>query len=104
MLLHDNVPAHSATRVRQFLAQKIVAVLDHSAYFHDLSSADFLLFPLLKAVIKSSRFTDVNVIKDRVTAVLRSIPQKAFADCFRKLYKRCQTYAVADYDYFEGQH
>ena len=32
-------------------------------------------------------FVDVNAIKDHVTAVLRSIPQEAFADCFRKLYK-----------------
>ena len=27
MLLHDNAPAHSAIRMRQFLAQKTVAVL-----------------------------------------------------------------------------
>ena len=27
-----------------------------------------------------------------VTAVLRSIPQEAFADCFRNLYERCQTF------------
>ena len=28
MLLHDNAPAHSAIRMRQFLAQKMVPVLD----------------------------------------------------------------------------
>ena len=33
MLLHDNAPAHSVIRVRQFLAQKMVAVLDHPPYF-----------------------------------------------------------------------
>ena len=38
-----------------------------------------------------------------MTAVLRSIPQEAFADCFRKLYERCQTCVVADGDYFQGQ-
>ena len=32
MLLHDYVPAHSAVRVRQFLAQKIVAAFDHPPY------------------------------------------------------------------------
>ena len=51
MLLHDKVPAHSAIRVRQFLAQKMVAVLDHLSYSPDLATADFFLFPRLKADI-----------------------------------------------------
>jgi hypothetical protein len=33
-------------------------------------------------------------IQERVTAVLRSIPKKAFADSFQKLYER---------NFFEGQ-
>ena len=56
-----------------------------------------------KAAFKGARFADVNANKDPVTAVLRSIPQEAFVDCFRKLYERCQTCAVADGDYFEGK-
>ena len=87
MLLHDNAPAHSAIRVRQFLAQKMVAVLDHPPYSRDLAPADFFLFPCLKAAVKGARFADVNAIKDRVTDILRSIPQEVFADCFRKLYE-----------------
>ena len=63
---------------------------------------EFFLFPRLKAAIKGVCFAEENATKDRVTAVLRSIPQEAFADCFRKLYK-CQTYAVTDGGYFEGQ-
>ena len=66
MLLHDNAPA---IRVRQFLAQKIVAVLDHPPYSPDLAAGDFFLFPRLKAAIKGARFADVNAIKDHVTAV-----------------------------------
>ena len=77
MLLHDNAPLHSAIRVRQFLAQKMVAVLDHPPYVPDLSPADLFLFPLLKAAMKGARFANVNAIKNRVTAVLRSIPQEA---------------------------
>ena len=103
MLLQDNTPAHSAIRVRQFLAQKMVAVFDHPPYSPYLDPAEFFLFPRLVAVIKGARFADVNAIKYRVTAVLRSIPQEEFADCFRKLYESCQTCVVADDDYFEGQ-
>jgi hypothetical protein len=38
-----------------------------------------------------------------VTAVLRSIPNEAFADSFQKLYESCQLCVVKDGDYFEGQ-
>ena len=100
----DSAPAHSAIHVHQFLAQEMVAVLDHSPYSPDLTPADFFLFPRLKATIKVARFVDVNAIKDHVTAVMRSIPQEVFADCFRKLYERCQTCVVAESDYFEGQY
>jgi hypothetical protein len=42
-------------------------------------------------------------IQERVTAVLRSIPNEAFADSFQKLYELCQPCVVKDDDYFEGQ-
>jgi uncharacterized protein with PIN domain len=41
-------------------------------------------------------------IHERVTAVLRSIPNEAFADSFQTLYERCQPCVVKDDDYFEG--
>jgi hypothetical protein len=41
--------------------------------------------------------------QDRGTAVLRSIPNEAFADSFQKIYERCQQCVVKDDDYFEGQ-
>ena len=39
-LLHDNAPSHNATIVKQFLAQRKVAVLDHPLYSPDLALAD----------------------------------------------------------------
>ena len=81
----------------------MVAVLDHPRYPHDLAPSDFFLFHSLKAAITDARFADVNAIKGRVPASLRSNPQEAFADCFRKLYERCQTSVVAGCDYFEGK-
>ena len=103
MVLHDNASAHSTIRVRQFLTQKMVAVLDRPPYSPDLTPANFFLFPRLKAAIKGACFADVNIIKDRVTAVLRSVPRDAFTDSFWKLYELRQTCFVAEGDYFEGQ-
>ena len=71
--------------------------------FPNLTPANFFLFPHLKGAIKIACFADVNASKDRVTAILQSIPQEAFADCFQKLYQHCQKYAVAHGDYFEGR-
>jgi hypothetical protein len=53
--------------------------------------------------MKGSRFADLAAIQERVTAVLRSIPKKAFADSFQMLYERLQQCVVEDGDYFEGQ-
>jgi hypothetical protein len=44
------------------------------------------LFPRLKSITNGARFADVAAIQERVTAVLRSIPKKAFTDSFQKLY------------------
>jgi hypothetical protein len=53
--------------------------------------------------MKGAHFADVVAIQERMTAVLRSIPKEAFADCFQKLYEHCQQCVVKYGDYFEGQ-
>jgi hypothetical protein len=53
--------------------------------------------------MKGARFADVAAIQERVPAVLRSIPNEAFAESFQKLYERCQQCVVKYGDYFEGQ-
>jgi hypothetical protein len=52
--------------------------------------------------MKGASFADVAAIKERVTAVLRSIPKEAFADSFQKLYERCQQCVVKDDDYLKA--
>jgi hypothetical protein len=63
----------------------------------------FYLFPRLKSIMKGPRFADVAAIKERVTAVLRSIPKEAFADSFQKLYELCQQCVLRCGNYFEDQ-
>jgi hypothetical protein len=67
------------------------------------STVDFFLFPRLKRIMKSASFADVAAIQERVTAVLRSIPNEAFAGSFQKLYERYQQCVVKDGGYFECQ-
>jgi histone-lysine N-methyltransferase SETMAR len=44
-LHHDNVPAHSAFRIKEFLAKKNITVVEHAPYSPDLAPSDFFLFP-----------------------------------------------------------
>jgi hypothetical protein len=68
-----------------------------------ICTAGFFLFPHLKSIMKGPRFADVAAIQERAAAVLRSIPNEAFADSFQKLYERCQQCVMKDGDYFKGQ-
>ena len=49
---HDNAPAHSALRTREFLAKHSITVLPHLPYSPDLVPCDFFLFPMLKKPLK----------------------------------------------------
>ena len=45
LLHHDNAPAHNALSIRQFLAEKNIAVLEQPLYSPDLALCDFFSFP-----------------------------------------------------------
>jgi hypothetical protein len=79
------------------LAFKIIIIL------HNTLLATFikLLETVSKGLVRNRSRTAA--IKERVTAVLRSILKEAFADSFQKLYERCQQCVVKGGDYFEGQ-
>jgi hypothetical protein len=64
ILHNDNVPAHDAHAVREFLAKKSTMKLDHPSYSPDLAPYDFWLFPKLKTALKGNRFSDIVTCND----------------------------------------
>ena len=102
MLQHDNAPSHSSFLVRDFLAKHATTVLPQPPYSPDLAPADFFLFPKLKSTLKDRHFESVEAIKTNSLAHLRSIPKKAFQECFRTLKKRWQRCIQSRREYFEG--
>uniref|UniRef100_A0A3B4Z9Q2 Tc1-like transposase DDE domain-containing protein n=1 Tax=Stegastes partitus TaxID=144197 RepID=A0A3B4Z9Q2_9TELE len=80
LLHHDNTPAHNALSIRQFLAEKNIAVLEQPPYSPHLAPWDFFLFSKLKGVIKGTRFEDVDDIKMAVTTELRRILEESFQE------------------------
>ena len=81
LLQHDSAPAHNALSIRQFLAEKKIAVLEQPPYSPDLAPCDFFLFPKLKGIIKGIHFESVEAIKRAVTTELRGIPEESFQQC-----------------------
>jgi hypothetical protein len=58
LILHqDNVPAHNALAVKQFLADKCIPVLEHPSPHH------FDLFPKLKNALEGTHFQSVDEMK-----------------------------------------
>jgi hypothetical protein len=97
-LLHDNAPSHSTLAVKIFLAKHGVVEIIHSPYSPDLPPADFFLLPKVKTALKEKRFQDVE--DKNVTAELNAVPLEAFAECFQKLFERCNK-RIEEEDYFE---
>ena len=64
---HDNAPAHSALRTREFLAKHSITVLPHPPYSPDLAPCDFFLFLMLKRSLKGRRFETIPEIKANAT-------------------------------------
>jgi hypothetical protein len=102
-LLHDNIPAHKAASVCQFLAPKNVTTFYHSPYFPDLPPPDYFRFPKLKIKLKELLFAVVVKIQEAITNELKKIQTEEFSAAFQKLYnctKAC-IYEYADVAYFE---
>ncbi len=102
LLHHDNAPAHKALLTRARLVETGVRLLRQPPYLPDLALADFWLFPRLKQVLQGQRFTNVNQLKDHIGMVLRSIPQREFAEAFGEMCRHWQKCIDCGGDYFEG--
>jgi hypothetical protein len=73
ILHHDNAPERTALSVKQFLAEKQIAVLEHPLYSPDLAQCDFFLFHKVKSVLKGTRFASVSEVKKKMTELLRRL-------------------------------
>ena len=103
-LLHDNAPAHSAAKIRQFLTQKEVATLNHhppSQYSPDMSLPDYFLFPKVKLQLKVARFDTIEEIQKAVTDKLNKISAEGFSNAMKKLETRANLSITSNGPYFE---
>ncbi|CAH0407286.1 unnamed protein product [Chilo suppressalis] len=57
LLRHDNAPAHSAIKTKDFLDSTTVRVLGHPPCSPGLAPCDFFLFPKIKNLLKGIQFS-----------------------------------------------
>jgi len=102
-ILHqDNVPAHNALSVKQFLATKNITVLEHPAYLPDLAPWDFYLFPKIKSVLKGTHFVFVENVKAKTVEILNSLTEHDLQNCFEHWQHRMRLCVNSEGNYFEG--
>ena len=78
LLHYENAPTHYAMNIRQFMADRNIAVLEQPPYSFDLSPCNFLRFSKLKMIMKGIRFQGVEANTKAVTTELKGIPEKSF--------------------------
>jgi hypothetical protein len=64
--------------MREFLASKLITVLEHPPYSPDLAPRHFFLCPNIKKISKGRYFDDTDDIRSNTTAALKAIPQNQF--------------------------
>jgi len=103
-LLHDNVPAHKAASVCQFLTTNNVATLYHPAPPQTLSrfiSTRPFSVPQFENEVKRTHFVDVAEIREVITDELKKAQKEEFLAAFQKLYDHAKACIYASGAYFE---
>ena len=88
LLHHDNAPAHAALLTRRFLTDNNMTVVPHPPYSPDLAPSDFFLFPKLKMKLKRRRFQRLEEIQAESQAVLNTLRENDFQECFKNWQRR----------------
>ena len=85
----QNAPSHAALLTRRFLTDNNMTVVPHPPYYPDLALSDFFLFPKLKLKLKWRRFQTLEDIQTASQAVLNTLWEIDFQECFKNWQRRC---------------
>jgi len=102
LLHHDNAPAHAALLTQRFLTNNNMTVVPHPPYSPDLAPSDFSLFSKLKMKLKGRRFQTVEEIQAESQAILNTLRENDFQECFKNWQHRWDCCQASEGDYFEG--
>ena len=75
---HDNAPAHSVLRTRQFLTKHLITVLPHPTYSPDLALSDFFCSQNLRNSSKEEDLRRFRRLRKNATKKLKAITKEAY--------------------------
>ena len=101
-LIHGNAPAHKCVLVQDVLKEEKVVQLSHPSYSPDLSTCDFLLFPLLKKTLSGHRYESWSALGSAIYQCLQGIPKKAYFSAFTEWILRLEKCVSIKGEYLEG--
>jgi transposase len=90
LLLHDKARLHTAVSIQQFLAKQGIPELNHPPYSHDLSPAEFFLFPKMKSTLKGRIVEDTEDIKRNARKELLALDANELKKCFQQFHELTQ--------------
>jgi len=79
-----------------------MTVVPHPPNSPDLASSDFFLFSKLKMKLKGRIFQTLEEIQAESQAVLNTLRENDFQECFKNWQRRGDRCQASDADYFEG--
>jgi len=79
-----------------------MVVVPHPPYSPDFASSDIFLFPKLKMKFKGRRFQTLEEIRSDSQAVLNTLRENDFQECFKNWQPRWDRCEASEGDYFEG--
>jgi hypothetical protein len=79
-----------------------MTVVPHPPSSYDLTPSDFSLFPKLKMKLKGRRFQTLEEIQLESQAVLNTLRENDFQECFKKWQRHWDHCQASEGDYFEG--
>ncbi|CAH2011116.1 unnamed protein product [Acanthoscelides obtectus] len=83
IILHqDNASSHTAQKIRQYLTEENVELLDHPPYSPDLSSNDFFTVPKNKKRLRGQRFQSPEEADDAFKNAVLYLPANERNKCF----------------------
>ena len=77
-------------------------IIKQPSYSTDMAPADFFLFPKLKLPLRGTRFQSIEDIQENSRRELKSIPEKAFKECFDNWIICWYKCIISGGAYFEG--
>jgi hypothetical protein len=82
-ILHQDIaPAYNALAMKQFLADKCIAMLEPPPHSSDLAPCDFYLFPKVKNALKGTHFRSVDEMKSKTADLLNRASADDLQHCF----------------------